>query len=100
MGTGAFIYATNFSKYGIVGTGILAPGPFTMCLIIRTYQEVKFRMKTGSWFKPGAASRVRTPEGKILWRTLIPLFVNVMTNLGYLVVMTIGWKLAKASEMN
>ena len=35
MGTGSFIYASNFSEHGIAATGILAPAPVIMCLIIR-----------------------------------------------------------------
>ena len=37
MGVGAFFYASNFSEYGIIGTGIVAPGPFIMCLAIRLF---------------------------------------------------------------
>ena len=90
MGTGAFIFASNFSDYGIIGTGILAPGPFIMCLATRTYKEISYKRRTGSWFKPGNASRVMTPEGKILWKSLIPVTVNLLTNGGYLVVMSLG----------
>ena len=100
MGTGAFIFASNFSDYGIIGTGILAPGPFIMCLATRTYKEISYKRRSGSWFKPGNASRVMTPEGKILWKSLIPVTVNLLTNGGYLVVMSLGWKFAKASNMN
>ena len=99
MGTGAFIFASSFSEYGMIGTGILAPGPFFFCLIIRLFQEIRFRRRTGSWFKK-EGSRVKTPEGKIIWKSLIPVAVNVITNALYLIVITIGWKLAKASGLN
>jgi len=99
MGFGAFLYATNFSKNGIVGTGIISPGPFFFCLTIRVVEEVRFKRRTGSWFKR-EGSRVMTPEGKIIWETLIPLSVNVATNVLYLIVLTLGWKFAKASGLN
>ena len=38
--------------------------------------------------------------GKLRWSTLIPLIGNVLTNALYLSAMTIGWKLAKASDLN
>lgn len=100
MGVGSFFYASNFSKYGVIGTGIVAPGPFIMCLSIRLFMEIRYRCKMGTWFKEGSASRVRTPEGKILWKSLIPVFMNILTNAGQLIAMTFGWKFAKASGMN
>ena len=99
MGSGAFLYATSFSNYGIVGTGMISPGPLLFCLIIRVVEEVRFKRKTGSWFKR-QGSRVMTPEGEILWITLIPLTVNAITNVLYLIVLTFGWKFAKASGLN
>ena len=51
MGTGSFIYASNFSKYGVVGVGIIGPGPVLYCGLIRLYLELRFRYKTGSWYK-------------------------------------------------
>ena len=41
-----------------------------------------------------------TPEGKILWKSIIPVIVGVLTNGAYLLVLSLGWKLAKASDMN
>ena len=100
MGTGSFLYASNFSEYGMVATGILGPGPALLCLVIRLTLEIKYRVKMGTWFKAGPASRVRTPQGKILWKSLIPIAMNILTNMGQLVVLSLGWKFAKASNMN
>ena len=100
MGTGAFIYATNFSEYGIIGAGILGPGPFIMCVIIRTYQEARYKLRTGSWFKPKSASRVINPDGSVKWRSAIPLVISMTTNFSYILVMTLGWKFAEESGMN
>ena len=81
-------------------TGILGPAPFLMCLTIRLSQEICYRAKKDTWFKEGSKSRVRTPEGQILWKSLIPVFINILTNASYLVVLTLGWKFAKASNIN
>ena len=100
MGTGSFIYATNFSEYGMLGAGMLGPGPFILCVIIRTYQEVSYKLRTGSWFKPKGASRVLNPDGSIQWKSLIPLFVSIAMNQSYILVMSLGWKFAERSGMN
>ena len=98
MGTGAFIYASNFAEYGILATGILGPVPFIYCLIIRSVLEIKFYRRTGSWFKE-KNSRVYQ-DGKIVWSSLIPFTVSMVSNFCYLLVMSLGWDFAKASDMN
>ena len=35
MGTGAFIYASKYAKYGLVGTGVLGPGIFVVSIVLR-----------------------------------------------------------------
>ena len=35
MGTGAFIYASNYAEYGLVGSGLLGPIPFVTTSIAR-----------------------------------------------------------------
>lgn len=100
MGTGAFIFASNFSGQGIFGTGLIGPGAFLLCVILRAQSEIRYRCKNGRWTKEGDKSRVLKPDGKILWKSLIPLTANVLTNLLYLLAMTIGWKLAKAGNIN
>ena len=35
-----------------------------------------------------------------MWKTLIPLFGNAITNGGYLVVMSLAWDFAKAGGLN
>jgi len=99
MGTGAFLFASKFSDYSTPGLSIMDPGAFIMCLFIRVYQECRFKLRTGSWFKP-KGSRVIGPDGKILWKTLIPVIMNIVTNGGYLCLMAQGWKFAKAAGLN
>ena len=56
-------------------------------------------MKHGTWCK-AEGSRVLDKEGNLMWKSLIPVITNVLTNVLYLLVMAVGWKLAKASDMN
>lgn len=99
MGTGAFIYASNFSQYGTLGVGIIGPGVVLYTALFRIILECRYKHKTGRWIKP-KGSRVMTPEGKLIWKSWIPVIVNLLTNGGYLCVMSFGWKLAKASGLN
>ena len=39
-------------------------------------------------------------DGTLLWKSLIPVTVNIFTNGGMLIVMAIGWKLGKAAGLN
>ena len=100
MGMGAFIYGTNFSEHGLVAVGIVGPVPCLMCLVIRLSVEIRYRVKKGTWFKEGAASRVRTPDGAVLWKSLIPVVANILTNVSSFLLLSLGWKFAKASDMN
>ena len=99
MGIGNFLFASNFSGRGLLGLGVLGPGGTILCLLIRIIKESIFRVKQGKWIKD-KNSRVKNEDGSIKWKSLIPLIANVATNFIYLVVLTIGWKLAKASGLN
>ncbi len=99
MGTGAFIFASNFSDQGIYGTGLIGPIPAILCFIIRLIIEKRYKKETGWWTKP-KNSHYYTDDRKVRYSTLIPLIGNVLTNALYLLAMTIGWKLAKSSGLN
>lgn len=51
MGTGNFLYASNYAKYGLVGVTILGPSSFISGMIIKISREVYFRHKHGYWFR-------------------------------------------------
>ena len=99
MGTGAFIFASNFSDQGLFGTGLLGPAPCLILIVLRFVLELRYRLRTGRWTKT-KNSRLLTDDGKIRWATLIPLVGNVITNGGYLLSMSLGWKFAKAAGIN
>ena len=99
MGTGAFLFASNFSDFGIFGLGITGPGGAVLCILIRLFKDIAFRVRSGAWTNKNN-SRVYTPEGKIRFLSLVPLLGSVLTNVGYLLVLTVGWKLAKACGLN
>jgi len=99
MGTGSFLFASNFSDKGLLGLGMVGPSGTLLCVVIRLIKEINYRRRNGSWIKE-KNSRVKTPEGKWKWSSCIPLWGNILTNFGYLVCLTLGWKLAKACGLN
>ena len=71
MGTGAFVYAPEYAKYGLAGTGILGPGTFVLFLLWRLALEIRYRVRTGVWLKP-AGSRAwenGKPSFEVSWGT-------------------------------
>ena len=94
MGTGAFFNARRYSKFGVKGSGIIGPGAFLFYLLFRIGIQIKYRMCEGQWLKR-QNSRVVSNEGKIKYTIIMPIVVNVATNLGYFVVMTLAWFYAK-----
>ena len=93
MGTGAFIYASNYSEYGLAGTGVLGPGATLMYVIVKIYREVSYRVKNKAWVKPQNSSWFKD-DGKVRWNSMIPLFGNIACNIGYTIVMTFAWGFA------
>ena len=51
MGTGAFIYAPEYAKYGLAGTGIIGPGTVVIFGIARIILEVRYKVQQGVWLK-------------------------------------------------
>ena len=51
MGTGAFLYASNFSMRGLPGLGMIGPSGTALCITIRLIKEIRFKRRTGSWIK-------------------------------------------------
>lgn len=57
-------------------------------------------MKNGRWTKEKGSYLLTDGDRKIRWSSLIPIFASFLTNTLYLLAMSIGWKLAKASGLN
>ena len=51
MGTGAFVYAPKYSKYGLAGVGILGPPTLVIMATWRFLLQVYYRCKNGHWLK-------------------------------------------------
>ena len=101
MGTGAFIYATRYSKYGMTASGLLGPGTFVFFFTIKVLKELTYRCKTGRWIKPDGKSILYDEKNqKIKWLTFFALFMNLLTNVGYFFTMTYAWEFAKLGGMN
>ena len=101
MGTGAFIYATNFGKYGALGPGCIAPGTLCVHLTTKAVYETLYRCKNGRCLKEKDSCLLTdTKPRKLRWNHCIPLLANVSCIVVYIYVMTMGWDLAKRSGMN
>ena len=62
QGTGSFIYASNFSKYGFIANGILGPGVFLAVAIVKLIFETSYFIKHRTWFKK-EGSAWKTADG-------------------------------------
>ena len=98
-GIGAFLFASNFSDFGIYGLGIAGPAGIVFCILIRIFKDIVFRMRKGVWTNKNN-SRIYTPEGKFRFISVVPLMGSTLTNVGYLLALAVGWKLAKACGLN
>jgi len=99
MGTGAFIYAYNYSQYGLAGSGVLGPGAFIFYLIFKVVHEATYCCKNRTWFKT-VGSTWLTDERELRWSSLIPLLGNTGANIGYTIVMTFAWRFADQGGLN
>lgn len=99
MGTGAFIYASNYADYGLAGSGVLGPGAFVVFLLAKLIREVIYRSKNRSWVKPLRSSWF-LETGKVRWSSLVPLLGNMGANIGYTIVMTFAWRFADEAGLN
>jgi len=87
QGTGSFIYASNFAKYGFVANGILGPGVLLANILVKFIMELQYYIRHKRWFK-AEGSAWKTPEGKWSFKNLTAVLANALTNFLYTVVMT------------
>jgi len=99
MGTGAFLFASKYSEYGLAGSGVLGPGAGVAFLLVKIIREVVYWCKHKSWVKPNKSSWV-TDESKFRWSSLIPLLCNMGVNIGYTIVMSFAWNFAEQANLN
>lgn len=99
MGSGQFIFASNFSKYGFKSNGLFGPGTLILCIIAKLTLEIPYYLKNRRWFKE-ADSAWRTPEGKIKWTGVVALLTNSLANLGYTIALNLAWKFARMGGLN
>jgi drug/metabolite transporter (DMT)-like permease len=99
MGSGAFIFASNFSEFGFKANGLLGPGTLIVCVGAKLAIEVSYFLKHRRWFKE-SGSAWRTPEGKFKWTGLLAVAINCATNFGYTLVMNLAWRFARIGGLN
>lgn len=51
LGLGNFVYASNFSKFGLKGLGVLGPGTLTVFTFVKILREYLYYYKHHKWFK-------------------------------------------------
>lgn len=99
MGTGAFIFASNYADYGLKGTGLLGPGAAIVYFLFKAIKEIIYRSKHGRWTKEKDSSW-RKDDGSIRWMSIVPIAGNVACNIGYTIVMTFAWRFAEQAGLN
>jgi len=99
MGTGAFIYASNYAEYGLFGAGVLGPIPFLTTSLAKIIREVHFRCKTGTWVRETDSTWFKD-DGRFRWSSIIPLTANTLLLFAYIVVMSIAWDFASKAGLN
>ena len=99
MGTGAFIYSNSYAEYGLAGSGVLGPGAFIVYTIVKCFRELRYRFINKRWAKSENSTWVKDVGG-IRWSSIIPLLGNVITTVGYTVVMTFAWNFAEQGGLN
>ena len=99
MGLGNFIYASNLSRFGLKGLGVMGPGVLSTFLIVKLAREYHYFKKQARWFKTQNSTWL-TEKGEVYYRNGVPLVVNGLTNLGFTFVMTFAQRFAKMGGMN
>ena len=82
-----------------MGGGVLGPVTFCTMIVWKIVREVAYKCKTGSWFKKKNSAWLKD-EGSIRWRSLIPLLLNVVFQVGYVFLMTFAWNYATLAGIN
>lgn len=99
MGTGSFLFASNYADLGFEGGGLCGPFVFIIFLGIWIVRSTVYRCKHGRWTKP-EGSRFYWDDGSLKYSNLVPFLGNVTVNVCYLIVMTYAWHFAKLGGIN
>ena len=99
MGTGGFLYASNYAEYGMAGSGVLGPIPLVTTSLAKIIREVHFRYKTGTWVRKSKSAWIKD-EGGVRWSSLIPLAANTLLQFAYIVIMSVAWDFASKAGLN
>ena len=99
MGTGSFLFASNYADLGFQGGGLTGPFVFIIFLTVWVVRQTTFRIKNGRWTKK-TNSRLLWDDGSLKWSNLVPFLGNVTVNVSYLIVMTYAWYFAELGDIN
>ena len=74
IGLASYSYAANFSEYGFVGTGAMAPFTAASIISIKFGLAIFYRVTTGRWLKERDSALVTDrPVRKLKWTNLMPV---------------------------
>ena len=99
MGVGQYIYAVNFSKYGIIGTGFIGPVPLLLLIIFKLSFAIRNKINLGVFINP-EKSNIVDREGNFIKKNLVPLLGNWYANTAHVFLFTYAFKYAKLGGMN
>lgn len=99
MGCGQFLYATNFSNKGWIGTGFIGPIPVIWLILLKVYFAVRNKLTIGTFINK-EKSNIVDPDGKVRWLNLAPLMGNWYGNTAHVFLFHFAYKFAKLGGLN
>ena len=99
MGVGLYIYATNFSKYGIIANAFVGPIPLILLLIWKMSIACYNKYTIGT-FIDRKSSNIVDGEGEFRYENIIPLVGNWLANIAHIFLFTYAFKFARLGGLN
>jgi hypothetical protein len=99
MAFGNYIYATKFSKDGIIAVGYLGPLPLALLFIYYSVYMIITKTKTGNFIDNNNSNFFR-PDGSFQKINLVPLLGNWYANSAHIFIYSFAFRFAKKGGIN
>lgn len=99
MGIGLYLYASNFSKLGIIANGFVGPIPLIILVIWKFSIAAHNRCTIGTWIDRNS-SNIVDKEGNLQTQNIIPIAGNWFANIAHVFLFTYAFKFAKLGGLN
>ena len=99
MGTGMFLSAVNFSKYGLGAQAYIGPIPFIWLSLIKIFYALRNKWQIGTFINY-EKSNLFTPEGTFRTKNMIPLLGSVYGNVAHRFLYALAFKYAVFGGIN